>query len=155
MKTKVLILILVSQFFFMQVAAFGSALEITTGSNPEEGIKGHDGGWLKNKNLVQIIKAPDGRIKEPDASGKPTAPNELISQTEIGYNFPFNRDQGKFDFQAWANGSDKIFIRAWDGKYYGDSEVYTVGGADGEIWDIGGDENKASFVTSKRITEPK
>jgi hypothetical protein len=157
MKRKKLRCILVLLLMIsLQGVALASSVEITTGGKLEEGVRNRHGGWLKDGSLVQIIKTPSGVPAPPQPSGKPAPPEELINETEIGYNFPFNRDQGKFDFQIWAGGNDKIYVRAWDGSdRYGDSEVYTVRGENVEVWNLRGDVNDPAFNTTNSLEKLK
>ncbi len=152
---KKLLLAVVVLIIFEGLAA-ASLLEVTTGGKQGEGIAGISGGPLKDKSLVQIIRTKDGSPKPPDKLRNPIPPDELINSTETGYNFPFNRDEGKFDFQVWANGGEKIYVRAWEDQLvYGDSELYTVSGVNGEIWNIGGEEGKPAFNVRSRVPENK
>ena len=156
MRVKKISFLAIILIFCVQNLSLAASIEITTGSKSNEGIKASSGRWLKNGSLVQFIRTGSGVPCPPDREGNPSSPDELISETEIGYNFPFTRDQGKFDFQVWAGGEEKIYVRAWDGKErYGDSEVYTVEGINGEIWNIGGEENKPAFRTEKKVSKVK
>jgi len=155
MKIKILfIVLLIINYSF---AAFAASIEITTGSQNNEGIQGNSGARLRNGSVVQIIKAAGNIPNPPDKYGKPSSGDTLISEAVIGHNFPFNPDQGKFDVQVWASGGDRIYVRAWDsmqaglGKRFGESSVYTVKGFDGEVWNIGGKVNSSAFKTSNLI----
>lgn len=125
-RIKFLLLIV---FFINYVGGgvFAHSLEITTGSGEREGILDENGSWIKNGSLVEVYEA---------------GADKLLSEAHIGYNFPFNKDQGKFDIQISVNAAEKIYVRAWDSNgNYGDSEVYQVRGIEGEYWNIMGEEN--------------
>jgi hypothetical protein len=155
MRLEVASLILI-EIIFLQSLALALSVEITTGSGGNEGIKGASGKWLRDGSLVQVIKTFDGVKQPPSEDGKAAFPDELIATSEIGYNFPFSRDQGKIDLQIWINKGERIYVRAWDGRSrYGDSEVHTVKGIDGEVWNIGGKVNKPAFQVSKDASKAK
>jgi len=131
--------------------AVAASIEITTGSGPDEGVRDSGGGWLKDGCLVQVILARGGIVHPPGASGDPAHGDKLLLVSQVGYNFPFSRDEGKFDVQISAGGGDVIYVRAWNGptagqsERYGNSSTYNVRGFDGEMWNISEATNEPAF----------
>jgi hypothetical protein len=111
--------------FAIQSMCHAVSVEITTGGGGNEGIKASSGDWLKDGSRIQILRANS---------------DELVSTLASGYNFPFDKNKGKFDYQVWAEAGERIYVRAWDetGRY-GDSETYVVKGIEGEVWNLAGE----------------
>ncbi len=154
MRTGSLLLVPVVLALFSQGAVLADSVEITTGSGPHEGILGPSGEPLRNGSLIQVIRAGGDHPQPPDAADAPSPPDELLATTEAGFNFPFSKDQGKFDCQVWADAGERVYVRAWSGVIsYGDSEVYTVKGRKGEIWNLGGRADSPAMSVKERVTE--
>lgn len=141
---------------FLEAHVFAFSLEITTGSGRLEGVKDSSGQWLKDGSLVQVIRTKDGIIYEISSREAATPFEEVVATTEVGNNFPFNRNMGKFDTQVWLNASDKIYVRAWNGRdsktatECGESGVFSPKGFDGEVWNINGKTDVPAIVLRKK-----
>ena len=149
MRKTLLIIFLV---LAVQSMCHAVSVEITTGGGGDEGIKASSGDWLKDASLVQVLSSKGGGPGSPQMNKSPSYPDEIVATLASGYNFPFDKNKGKFDFQIWAEAGDKIYVRAWDEKdEYGDSEIYVVKGVEGEVWNLAGENSGPALYIDKPL----
>jgi len=157
MRRKIFYILLCGFLCVCQSIALAASIEITTGSGKHNGITDSAGRWLKNGCLVQVIQAGGGVIHPPSPNGEPAGGDLLLGTTEVGYNFPFDPNEGKFDTQVWVAGAGVgIFVRAWNAAdpvkamEWGDSRIFFVKGVDGELVRMGSEGDSPAIVLKKR-----